>query len=508
MKTEMTMQTRYDIYIAYTQGINSGNKTKVGAEFNTSARTVGRVVALISAMDDEELEGHGVVLTSEEGHTSPEEGQVAPVKRPVSEFKVGDKVRIAPDFRTMETPAGCARGCWLIGEVDDGVLNPEETYTVNDICTDNAVRLHGSPFWFSYAQFVMAPAEAESPCKDCEGCDCGEKPEPAVGFEVGDRVRQKLKGTFDPLYDPEDAGWMEEHRYLHGEEGVVISIGERETDCTCAPFIQFDCGEEWYCDSSWLENADSAVEVVEVVEAVEAPQYIVTPLSVIVVVDGTPISMDSTNPTYKGVVDAITTEDWERVNVLMDTPKAIEEYTQGKITVKDGEVFYQGFLVNNTLTRYILDGLSTGKIQENVFNFLENLMANPSKDAVNELWEFLDKTSLPITEDGHFLAYKKVREDYTDGYTGKIDNSVGCTPSMPRSMVDSNRKNDCSIGFHFCSEDYLTNTIGGSKLMVVKINPADVVSIPESNVAKGRCWTYEVIEEIDRESGRISHFDK
>lgn len=37
--------------------------------------------------------------------------------------------------------------------------------------------------------------------------------------------------------------------------------------------------------------------------------------------------------------------------------------------------------------------------------------------------------------------------------------------------------------------------------MLVKINPADVVSIPRDyNNTKGRCWTYEVVDEIARES--------
>ena len=41
---------------------------------------------------------------------------------------------------------------------------------------------------------------------------------------------------------------------------------------------------------------------------------------------------------------------------------------------------------------------------------------------------------------------------------------------------------------------------GSSRIMILKINPADVVSIPmDYNRAKGRTWKYQVIDEITAE---------
>ncbi len=129
----------------------------------------------------------------------------------------------------------------------------------------------------------------------------------------------------------------------------------------------------------------------------------------------------------------------------------------------------------------------------------------------------MENNSLPITPDGYFLAYKKVHEDFTDIHTGKISNAVGAHPKMRRNQVDDNRGNTRSEGYHFCSLAYLPN-FGSSnnsesedKVMILKINPRDVVSIPSDyNNAKGRCCEYEVVSEYGK-AAEVQHteaFDK
>jgi hypothetical protein len=137
---------------------------------------------------------------------------------------------------------------------------------------------------------------------------------------------------------------------------------------------------------------------------------------------------------------------------------------------------------------------------------MENLMTNPSKRAVDELYGFLEKNSLPITPDGHFLAYKKVRNDYLDIHSGTMDNSVGKIVEMERNEVDDNKDRTCSSGLHFCSQDYLPHFGNGSdnRVVILKINPRDVVSIPSDyNNAKGRACRYEVVGEIGNEGDQI-----
>ena len=136
---------------------------------------------------------------------------------------------------------------------------------------------------------------------------------------------------------------------------------------------------------------------------------------------------------------------------------------------------------------------------EPMVNFMENLYANPSKRSVDELYNFLEKSQLPITPDGHFLAYKKVRDNYFDCHSGTMDNSVGKIVEMARNEVDDDKDRTCSAGLHFCSLDYL-NHFGGARIMIVKINPKDVVSIPSDyNDTKGRACRYEVIGELNAE---------
>jgi hypothetical protein len=142
--------------------------------------------------------------------------------------------------------------------------------------------------------------------------------------------------------------------------------------------------------------------------------------------------------------------------------------------------------------------LQDGFPVEPLVKFMENLMSNPSFRAVNELYGFLEKNSLPITPDGCFLAYKKVRNDYMDIHSGTFNNSVGLICEMERNKVDDNQNNTCSSGLHFCSQEYL-GSFGGSdsRIMILKISPADVVSIPtDYNNSKGRTCKYTVIGEL------------
>jgi hypothetical protein len=134
---------------------------------------------------------------------------------------------------------------------------------------------------------------------------------------------------------------------------------------------------------------------------------------------------------------------------------------------------------------------------EPMVNFMENLYKNPSHRAVTELYGFLEKNALPITPDGHFLAYKKVRTNYLDVHSGTMDNSIGKIVEMERHEVNDNKDETCSTGLHFCGMSYLS-CFGGERTVIVKINPADVVSIPSDyNDAKGRACRYEVIGEVD-----------
>jgi len=140
--------------------------------------------------------------------------------------------------------------------------------------------------------------------------------------------------------------------------------------------------------------------------------------------------------------------------------------------------------------------------------FMHNLLKNPSKRSVDELYGFLEKNNLPITPDGYFLAYKKVRRDFLDIHSGTMNNAPGTIVEMERYKVDDNKDQTCSTGLHFCGMSYLSHFgSNGDRTVIVKIDPADVVSIPSDyDGAKGRACRYEVIGELGVEPGKA--FDR
>jgi hypothetical protein len=219
--------------------------------------------------------------------------------------------------------------------------------------------------------------------------------------------------------------------------------------------------------------------------------------------NGESVTVYPSNPRYAEIVKALNDRKFELVRVLASPKAAVQEKIAkvqrrgvGAVELRNGVVYYNDKPIHNTLTRRIVEMATEGFDIEPMCKFLANLQNNPSYRAVNELFAFLEKGNLPITEDGHFLAYKKVDDSYKDCHTHTIDNSVGQVVTMPRNQVNQNPNETCSQGLHFCSRSYLAS-FGGSHTMILKINPADVVAIPtDYNDSKGRCCRYEVIGEV------------
>lgn len=134
---------------------------------------------------------------------------------------------------------------------------------------------------------------------------------------------------------------------------------------------------------------------------------------------------------------------------------------------------------------------------ERIKPFLQNLFENPFIDAVQEIYEYCKAMDFEITEDGCFLAYKYVNEDLTSKYDGQTKHAIGEYTEV--AHFDTNRRNDCSSGLHFCSKSYLSSYCGHT-IIVVKINPKDVVSIPtDYSFAKGRCRRYMMVGYIAKD---------
>lgn len=228
--------------------------------------------------------------------------------------------------------------------------------------------------------------------------------------------------------------------------------------------------------------------------------YLIQGKNIIVVIDNNSHTVTSSHVSYEQIKEAIKNNEWDTVRDLIEPKKVLVEYGVGNIEIQGDTMYWKGHAFHNALSNKIVDMFQQGFPIEPMIKFVDNLMENPSRRAVTELYGFLEKGNMPITSDGHFLAYKKIRDDYKDCHSGTIDNSVGQIVEMERNRVDDDKDNTCSKGLHFCSLDYL-NHFGGERIVILKINPRDVVSIPSDYYhTKGRCCRYEVVDEIPMEN--------
>ena len=132
-------------------------------------------------------------------------------------------------------------------------------------------------------------------------------------------------------------------------------------------------------------------------------------------------------------------------------------------------------------------------------NFWKRCLANPNPNSVMRLFDFLKFEKIQIIEDGCFMAYKSIQNDYLDFYSQSIDNHPGKVISMDREKVCYNPDEGCAYGLHCGSYDYAASYGNAFRRIVcVKVDPADVVSVPKDfSFQKIRTCKYEVIKEIE-----------
>lgn len=224
-----------------------------------------------------------------------------------------------------------------------------------------------------------------------------------------------------------------------------------------------------------------------------------------------PETVYDTHPQWARIIGIIKGEiqgTEEELKGLIDTREAVKKIVEsaniGRVNVGYDGITLDGKAIHSHLTTRMMEMLKLGINVAPWAAFMEKLYQNPSNTAVNELYLWLEKSGMPLTPTGNFLAYKKVNSDYTSYHKNpdgsKCNNQIGTVVEMPRNEVDDDRNKTCSAGLHFCSWHYLSSYYGSSgRVVLVEINPADVVSIPSDyDNAKGRAWRYVVVGEVDQ----------
>ncbi len=216
-----------------------------------------------------------------------------------------------------------------------------------------------------------------------------------------------------------------------------------------------------------------------------------------IVINNQSHSIGYDHPNYLRIKECLVSNDEESIVPLLDIPQSILNYSDGDVEINNGVLFYKEEEIHNTLTERVMTMMRDGFPFKPMLKFLENILQNPSNRAVQELYSFLENKNLPITEDGCFLSYKAVNQNYTDKWTGTISNSVGETVEMPRRKVNDNCSVGCSDGLHVGAIEYVEgyrSESDGDIIVIVKVNPQDVVSVPlDSQCQKVRCCRYEVV---------------
>ena len=236
--------------------------------------------------------------------------------------------------------------------------------------------------------------------------------------------------------------------------------------------------------------------------------YILSENSLTIFWEGKPYTLRKDHVNFKLAKQAIMEARYDDLGDLIDVVKAVEDFIEGDIEVKD-----EGQRLHGVVVEKLLSMLRAGmKDSAPLVNFITRLQSNPSANSVNELYSFLSYKELPTTDEGKVLGYKGVQSDFWSS-TGNADtivvqgqtnerhqifNGVGEVIEVARRCVDDNKDNHCSHGLHIGSFDYADGWAGSDgRLLVVEFDPEDAVSVPtDCNFQKLRVSKYKVVSDI------------
>lgn len=245
--------------------------------------------------------------------------------------------------------------------------------------------------------------------------------------------------------------------------------------------------------------------------------------SLTALINGVLYAATSNHPNYPRIVAGVKSGDTE-VTRLFDLEQAINEAfgaITDRVTVNsDGTVLLDDEPLHGAVAK-VLHGLvrqGDAKGFTAIARFLENLEENPSFNSREQLYNFVNANDISIDEDGYLILYKGLASDGQGGYrsvnsgtafvngekiVGHIPAAAGDVITMPRSQVSDNPDVPCHAGLHASTYNYATSYARNGAMMTMRVNPRDVVSVPnDSGQQKMRVCEYEVVDIVQSESSR------
>ena len=244
----------------------------------------------------------------------------------------------------------------------------------------------------------------------------------------------------------------------------------------------------------------------------------------VVLPDSTVHTVNHTHPNFISALQALRANDVAGVYAALDIDKVYNEALgklSGKFKYEKRAVTYDGQPISSNLSNAIISTISEKGDASPFIKFAMKLEQNPSFRSRTQLFSWVERHGLTLDEDGDLIAYKGVQVSDGDQYLsintgdGVVDgvayensalpNYVGATVLVPRNRVDDNPDSLCSFGLHAGTFEYASN-FGRGATLTVKINPADVVSVPKDG-HKIRCSEYVVVSTAETEWVRSTVWD-
>lgn len=241
--------------------------------------------------------------------------------------------------------------------------------------------------------------------------------------------------------------------------------------------------------------------------------------------DGESETIPEAHVSFKPIIEKLisgtaTDEDIRDLTGVLKTVARKMAALSERVSVDGKEVYFDGDPLRGEISDIIKRMFEEGKALDfkPLVNFLEKAKTNPSLKSIDDLYRWIRNGDLVIDPDGDIVAYKAVKVNadgvnvsihegnaFVNGedFHGHIPNVPGSIISMARSQVNDNEFETCSYGLHAGTYAYATEFAtwqrhDTTRLILVKINPRDVVSVPnDHNDAKMRVSRYTVLTQID-----------
>lgn len=193
-----------------------------------------------------------------------------------------------------------------------------------------------------------------------------------------------------------------------------------------------------------------------------------------------------------------------------------------RVSFDGSNILFDGDVVSDAIAEHILRIVSEGGNPDSykaLVAFMEKLYTNPSESSRNSLYDFIVRHNITIDPDGDFYAYKGVKADLgsvwegfgiVDGVSmnGSLPNKPGSILEIPRSKVNADNAVGCGTGLHAGTYAYAEGWARGV-LLLVKINPRDVVSVPScTSYQKLRTCRYKVISQTTQQTTATTYTAK